>query len=81
MTIQLFGYFDGNQTLALEDQPIYTEDWIGLKTLNESGRLQRIIIPGEHVQYYMIASTLTLHQVEFQDSFLQSDLIRFLENP
>lgn len=65
----------------MEEQDIYKEDWIGLKTLNESGRLQRITIPGEHVSYLFLFTIFHLDKVQFQDTFIQSDLIRFLENP
>jgi palmitoyl-protein thioesterase len=35
--------------LKLEDSPFYSEDYIGLKQLNEEGKVQFIIIPKPHV--------------------------------
>ena len=34
----------------MEDQPLYKEDWIGLRVLEESGRLKREWCEGEHMQ-------------------------------
>ena len=34
----------------MEEQEIYTRDWIGLKELNERGDLIRETLPGLHVQ-------------------------------
>ena len=34
----------------LRDRPIYKEDWIGLKKLDEKGGLDFVTIPGEHMQ-------------------------------
>ncbi|KAM3962719.1 palmitoyl-protein thioesterase 2 [Aphomia sociella] len=42
-----FGYYFGNETvIEMKDQIIYKEDRIGLRTLNESGRLHVITVPG-----------------------------------
>eukprot|EP00798_Chlamydomonas_sp_ICE-L_P020704 gene20704-27508_t len=47
-----FSFFnEDGQVVALEDLPIYKEDWIGLKTLLDSGKLVRDSIPGEHMQF------------------------------
>jgi len=35
----------------LEEQAIYQEDWIGLKALDERGDLERLTLPGAHVQF------------------------------
>jgi palmitoyl-protein thioesterase len=35
----------------MRDQPIYTEDWIGLKQLDEKGGLILDSAPGEHMQF------------------------------
>lgn len=41
-----FGYFDANETVtAMRDRSIYKDDLIGLKTLDESGRLTLITVP------------------------------------
>ncbi|KIX04070.1 uncharacterized protein Z518_07623 [Rhinocladiella mackenziei CBS 650.93] len=34
----------------LRERPIYTEDWIGLKKLDEKGGLAFVTLPGEHMQ-------------------------------
>jgi len=34
----------------MEEQPLYKEDWLGLKVLEESGRLKREWCEGEHMQ-------------------------------
>jgi len=46
-----FGYFAPGNTsviINMRDQPIYTEDWIGLKILDQSGRLKLLDIPNEN---------------------------------
>lgn len=41
-----FGYYDSNETVInMYDRPIYNDDLIGLKTLNESARLTLITVP------------------------------------
>ncbi|CAN7990682.1 unnamed protein product [Ixodes pacificus] len=48
-----FGYYpdNGDKTIVpLQQQKIYTEDWIGLKQLDESGRLVFLSTPGDHLQ-------------------------------
>jgi len=35
----------------MEQQPIYIDDWIGLKTLNNAGKLQFVALPGNHLQF------------------------------
>ena len=37
--------------VPLRKSPIYIEDWIGLKQLNESGRLVFIEVEGDHIEY------------------------------
>ncbi|KAF3491031.1 palmitoyl-protein thioesterase 1 [Arthroderma uncinatum] len=34
----------------LQDRPIYKEDWLGLKVLDEQARLEFLTIPGRHMQ-------------------------------
>ncbi|KIZ02205.1 palmitoyl-protein thioesterase [Monoraphidium neglectum] len=46
-----FSFFDGKDTVAIQDQPIYKEDWIGLKRLDEKGGLIMESAPGEHMQF------------------------------
>ena len=48
-----FGFYaDGQDSRlqALEDSPLYQEDWLGLKTLKESGRLLMLSCLGNHLQ-------------------------------
>lgn len=44
--------YDENMKLRdMTETPLYQEDYIGLKTLDSSGRLKRIKLYGEHLQY------------------------------
>lgn len=49
-----FGYYtpgqDANIT-ALEDSPIYTEDRLGLKQLDKAGKLIKLGVNGDHLQF------------------------------
>jgi palmitoyl-protein thioesterase len=50
----IFDTFNADLTiLPLENNPIYTEDWIGLKTLNETGRLHTHQTNCTHVEHRM----------------------------
>ena len=44
-------YAPGDDTtiIPLRESPLYLEDWIGLKTLDEEGRLHLLEIPGDHL--------------------------------
>ncbi|XP_047947826.1 palmitoyl-protein thioesterase 1-like [Salvia hispanica] len=47
-----FGYYpDGtfNPVLSPQKTKLYSEDWIGLKTLDEAGRVKFIKVPGNHL--------------------------------
>ncbi|KAF8412444.1 hypothetical protein HHK36_000408 [Tetracentron sinense] len=47
-----FGYYpDGafKPVLPPQETKLYTEDWIGLKTLDDSGRVKYISVPGYHL--------------------------------
>jgi len=47
-----FSYFAVNGTVVpMEQQPIYIDDWIGLKTLNNAGKLQFVALPGNHLSF------------------------------
>ncbi|KAM7476266.1 hypothetical protein LguiB_023509 [Lonicera macranthoides] len=49
----LFGYYpDGswNEVLAAQETKLYTEDWIGLKTLDEAGKVKFINVSGGHLE-------------------------------
>ncbi|KAK4434954.1 Palmitoyl-protein thioesterase 1 [Sesamum alatum] len=48
----LFGYYpDGafSPVLPPKQTKLYTEDWIGLKTLDDAGRVKYITVPGNHL--------------------------------
>lgn len=52
----LFGFYAPGQTkyiVPLEESPLYLEDRIGLRKLDETGRLHQIKVPGNHLQYKM----------------------------
>jgi palmitoyl-protein thioesterase len=46
-------YAPDNDTVIvpLRESKIYKEDWIGLKKLDETGRLVFIEVPGDHIEY------------------------------
>ena len=46
-----FSFHDGKTLVPIKDQPIYQEDWIGLRELDESGRLVFSEITGHHMQF------------------------------
>ena len=49
---EVFGSHDENgNLLTMEEQPIYKSDAFGLKTLNEAGRVKRMEIDGNHLQF------------------------------
>lgn len=41
---------DGEVVASLRERPIYTEDWIGLKRLDQKGGLKFVSSPGDHMQ-------------------------------
>lgn len=45
-----FAYGDTKTIVALEDTKLYKEDRLGLKALDQSNRLIRISLPGDHLQ-------------------------------
>ncbi|XP_044481334.1 palmitoyl-protein thioesterase 1-like isoform X3 [Mangifera indica] len=48
-----FGYYpDGSfdTILSAQETPLYIEDWIGLKTLDEAGKVKFINVSGNHLQ-------------------------------
>lgn len=52
----LFGFYAPGQTkymVPLEESPLYLEDRLGLRKLDETGRLHQIKVPGNHLQYKM----------------------------
>ncbi|RCH93890.1 hypothetical protein CU097_005218 [Rhizopus azygosporus] len=41
---------ENNGLVPLEDQALYVYDWLGLRKLNETGRLEFLVAPGRHMQ-------------------------------
>ena len=49
-----FEFYAPGQTekiVPLKDSPIYQEDWIGLKQLDQDGKLKFISVHGDHLQF------------------------------
>jgi len=49
-----FGFYQTGQTekmLSFNETKLYMEDWIGLKTLDQTGRLDFLSSPGDHLQF------------------------------
>ena len=49
-----FGFYIQGQdllTLKLEQLPIYNEDWLGLKVLDQEDRLYFLDMEGDHMQF------------------------------
>ena len=49
-----FGYFkDGTRTeiVAMKDAPWYTEDWFGLKSLDQQKKIDFFSTPGNHLRF------------------------------
>ncbi|GAB6029248.1 Palmitoyl-protein thioesterase 1 [Chamberlinius hualienensis] len=50
---ELFGFYKEGQSEALYElgeSQLYQEDWIGLKSLNDTGRLHLLAVDGDHLQ-------------------------------
>ncbi|KAI8927590.1 Alpha/Beta hydrolase protein [Entophlyctis helioformis] len=64
-----FSYFDTKGTLkTLKEQPTYTQDWIGLRSLDEAGRIEFVTLPGNHVQI-----PRSVFRTEFVEKYLKTD--------
>lgn len=63
-----FGIYDvsSERIKFLAEQPLYTEDWLGLKQLNERGALYFRQLPGEHLR--------------IPDEFIRGELAAILRN-
>lgn len=48
-----FSWFDGEKLIPLKEQAQYTEDWLGLQTLDRSKRLIFEEMPGQHMHIAM----------------------------
>ena len=46
-----FGFFNGTTLLRLQNTPLYQQDWIGLRSLDEAGHLALLHAPGRHMQF------------------------------
>lgn len=60
-----FSWFNGSSLVPLEDQPIFTEDWIGLKELAEKGSLILLEVEGPHMHF-----SLSWFKTEVIDAYL-----------
>jgi palmitoyl-protein thioesterase len=50
-----FGYYDKDRVnFPMEETEVYKRDKLGLKTLVDSGRLIRIVSPGDHLDLYEV---------------------------
>ncbi|KAJ3282508.1 Palmitoyl-protein thioesterase 1 [Borealophlyctis nickersoniae] len=46
-----FGYWnEEGEVIPIKDQPLYKEDWLGLKSMDEKGKLIFEEIPGKHME-------------------------------
>ena len=60
-TSEWFGAWDSERNnIPLKEQQMYEEDWVGLRTLYESGRMWFYHGPGDHMhlEEYMITDYL-----------------------
>jgi palmitoyl-protein thioesterase len=49
-----FGFYASGQDTVIEtlhQSKLYTEDWLGLKVLDQTGRLHFLATPGDHLQF------------------------------
>lgn len=53
---EIFGFFQpgqSNKIVPMNETRLYTEDWIGLRTLDEAGKMKIYEIDGDHLQFDM----------------------------
>ncbi|XP_068621328.1 lysosomal thioesterase PPT2 homolog [Battus philenor] len=64
-----FGYYDVNETVVeMKGQDIYLEDHIGLRTLDEGGRLHIVTVPGvNHFNWHMNVSIVDDYLLPYLD--------------
>ncbi len=71
-----FGYFkDGSRTqlVAMRDAPWYTEDWFGLKSLDQAKKIEFHSTPGNHLRFkkdpchriFHISFIISYHNISF----------------
>lgn len=46
-----FGFFNGSALLAMRDTQLYQQDWIGIRALDEAGRLTLLHTRGRHMRF------------------------------
>lgn len=46
-----FSWFNGTAVVPLQQQQMYSEDWLGLRQLHEGGRLAFEEAPGQHMHF------------------------------
>ncbi|XP_013200454.1 lysosomal thioesterase PPT2 homolog [Amyelois transitella] len=64
-----FGYYSGNETvIEMKEQAIYTEDRIGLRKLDETGRLHVVTVPGvNHFSWHMNVTIVDNYLLPYLD--------------
>ncbi|XP_061706863.1 lysosomal thioesterase PPT2 homolog isoform X2 [Cydia pomonella] len=64
-----FGYYDANDTIIeMRDQPIYKDDKIGLKELDNNGKLHVVTVPGiNHFNWHMNVSIVDDYLLPYLD--------------
>ncbi|XP_044751537.1 lysosomal thioesterase PPT2 homolog [Coccinella septempunctata] len=64
-----FGFYNDNMTVVnLISRPLYQQDLIGLKTLDESGRLDLITVPGvNHFMWHLNVSIVDNYIINYLD--------------
>ena len=66
-----FGFWDNanpDVIVNLKDSEMYTEDWIGLRSLDEAGKLKLLEVEGDHLQFDLewLHEQITLPYLEDQ---------------
>merc|ERR1712126_778812 len=59
-----FGFYapgQDHEVLSLQETQLYTEDWLGLKAMDEADKLHFLSYPGEHL--------------EFSDEFFKTEIL------
>ncbi|KAF9099148.1 hypothetical protein BGX23_003741 [Mortierella sp. AD031] len=77
-----FGFQDENgDIIALEEQDQYKQDWLGLKTMDNAGKLSFEVMEGEHMQFTLeeFAEKITIpYLLEIEDQDHIDTLLRQL---
>jgi len=61
-----FGFWDDMQSsiIPMEQQPIYLQDWIGLKTLDKAGKLEQNVVPNVKHMDWLIKEAIFVKYLE-----------------